>query len=291
MTKNPSGWSNPPPPETPPPPAPPPQSPMVMQWHTGSREEFQKRAQESSDELYVALFKTLVSYGHGREVPTVAMLTALLDISHDLLINTGQLWAGARLCRRHAQGRRRPGGAAREQFRIVSNRRRLLAANVDRPSAVVFAAAARDRPPPALRSPRRHHDPDRLPARPAGVGAVRLRGTRSSWPAGRLHVGRVKSGTPSVHPMRATNSAPCGACSVTTGHIRTCSSSERGGPMSPKSFHGLFAASDCEPSWPVIPQLRLWLRPGQRRPRHPRAASLSRPQEHPAHRAVHRAGG
>ena len=169
MTKNPSGWSNPPPPDTPPPPAPPPQSPMVMQWHTGSREEFQKRAQESSDELYVALFKTLVSYGHGREVPTVAMLTALLDISHDLLINTGQLWAGARLCRRHAQGRRRPGGAAREQFRIVSNRRRLLAANVDRPSAVVFAAAARDRPPPALRSPRRHHDPDRLPARPAGI--------------------------------------------------------------------------------------------------------------------------
>ena len=223
MTKNPSGWSNPPPPDTPPPPAPPPQSPMVMQWHTGSREEFQKRAQESSDELYVALFKTLVSYGHGREVPTVAMLTALLDISHDLLINTGQLWAGARLCRRHAQGRRRPGGAAREQFRIVSNRRRLLAANVDRPSAVVFAAAARDRPPPALRSPRRHHDPDRLPARPAGIRAVRSSGTRSSWPQAACTSAGSRAARRASIRCRATNSAPCGACSVTTGHLRTCS--------------------------------------------------------------------
>jgi integrase len=38
--------------------------------------------------------------------------------------------------------------------------------------------------------------------------------------AGRLHVRRVKSGTPSVHRRRNPR---CGACSVTSSHRRTCS--------------------------------------------------------------------
>src|SRR5262249_53349412 len=53
------------------------------------------------------------------------------------------------------------------------------------------------------------------------------------------------------------------------------------------------------PAWGLAPKCRfrsirhdaprLRLRPGQRRPRHTGAAGLARPQEHPAHGALHRA--
>ena len=91
MTEKPSGWTNPPPDPDPQPEQPPAQSPLHLQWRTGGREELQKRLLESSDDLYRVLFKTIVSHTHGRDVPMVAVITTLLDISHDLLINTGQL--------------------------------------------------------------------------------------------------------------------------------------------------------------------------------------------------------
>jgi hypothetical protein len=91
MTKKPSGWSNPPPPDTPPPEQPS-QSPLFVQWRIGSREEVEKHLQESSTDLYRALFKTVVSHIHGREIPMAVILATLLDLTNDLLINSGQLW-------------------------------------------------------------------------------------------------------------------------------------------------------------------------------------------------------
>jgi hypothetical protein len=142
---------------------------MVMQWHTGSREEFQKRVQEAGDELYVALFKTLVSYGHGREVPTVAMVTALLDVAHDLLINTGQLWAPPDF----VAALRKVAGDLEER-RESSLGSSQIGGDFSQRTSTGLRRAARDRPPPALRPPGRRDDPDGLPSRPAGLGAVRL---------------------------------------------------------------------------------------------------------------------
>jgi integrase len=41
--------------------------------------------------------------------------------------------------------------------------------------------------------------------------------------AGRLHVRRAKSGSPSVHPMQATRYALCGASNASRGHRRMSS--------------------------------------------------------------------
>jgi integrase len=59
--------------------------------------------------------------------------------------------------------------------------------------------------------------------------------------AGRLHVRRVKSGTPSVHPLRGDEIRALRRLQREQAASPQVFSSERGGPMRPKSFHGLFA--------------------------------------------------
>jgi integrase len=113
--------------------------------------------------------------------------------------------------------------------------------------------------------------------------------------AGRLHVRRSKRGTPSVHPIqgdeiralrRLQREQPLGP------HVFT---SERGGPMTPKSFHALIErlgkrAGMPFPIHPHMPAARVRLRPGERRPRYAGPPSMARPSQHPAYSAVHRAG-
>jgi integrase len=59
--------------------------------------------------------------------------------------------------------------------------------------------------------------------------------------AGRLHVRRVKSGTPSVHALRGDEIRALRRLQREQAASPQVFSSERGGPMTPKSFHGLFA--------------------------------------------------
>jgi len=63
---------------------------------------------------------------------------------------------------------------------------------------------------------------------------------------------------------------------------------ERGAPMTPKAFHALFGRIGARANMPFPVHLHMLRHgcgyaPGQRRPRHPRTAGISRPQEHPAH--------
>jgi site-specific recombinase XerD len=58
---------------------------------------------------------------------------------------------------------------------------------------------------------------------------------------GRLHFGRVKSGSPSVHPLQRDEMRALRRLQreqEASPHVFT---SERGGPLTPKSFHTLFA--------------------------------------------------
>jgi integrase len=60
-------------------------------------------------------------------------------------------------------------------------------------------------------------------------------------PTGRLHVRRVKSGSPSVHPMQGDEIRALRRLQRECGPSPHVFTSERGGPMTPKSFHTLFA--------------------------------------------------
>jgi integrase len=59
--------------------------------------------------------------------------------------------------------------------------------------------------------------------------------------AGRLHVRRSKRGTPSVHPMQGDEIRALRRLQREQGPSPHVFTSERGGPMSPKSFGTLFA--------------------------------------------------
>jgi integrase len=59
--------------------------------------------------------------------------------------------------------------------------------------------------------------------------------------AGRLHVRRAKNGTPSVHPMQGDEIRALRRLQREQRPSAHVFQSERGGPMTPKSFHGLFA--------------------------------------------------
>jgi type 1 fimbriae regulatory protein FimB/type 1 fimbriae regulatory protein FimE len=59
--------------------------------------------------------------------------------------------------------------------------------------------------------------------------------------AGRLHVRRVKNGSPSVHPMQGDEIRALRRLQREQEASSYVFSSERGGPMTPKAFHGLFA--------------------------------------------------
>jgi type 1 fimbriae regulatory protein FimB/type 1 fimbriae regulatory protein FimE len=75
---------------------------------------------------------------------------------------------------------------------------------------------------------------------------------------GRLHVRRVKNGTPSVHPIRGDEMRALRKLRRERPSDAYVFVSERGGPMNPIGFH--------------------------------RTATLPRSQEHPAHRALYRIG-
>jgi integrase len=57
---------------------------------------------------------------------------------------------------------------------------------------------------------------------------------------GRLHVRRAKNGTPSVHPLRGEEMRALRRLQRECGPSPYVFQSERGGPMTPKSFHALF---------------------------------------------------
>jgi integrase len=59
--------------------------------------------------------------------------------------------------------------------------------------------------------------------------------------ADRLHVRRVKNGSPSVHRMQGDEIRALRRLQREQEASSYVFSSERGGPMTPKAFHGLFA--------------------------------------------------
>ena len=75
--------------------------------------------------------------------------------------------------------------------------------------------------------------------------------------AGRLHVRRVKNGSPSVHPLRGDEIRALRRLQREQAASPQVFSSERGGPMTPKSFHGLFAriGERAGLSFPVHPHM------------------------------------
>ena len=83
--------------------------------------------------------------------------------------------------------------------------------------------------------------------------------------AGRLHVRRVKSGMPSVHPLRGDEIRALRRLQREQAASPQVFSSERGGPMTPKSFHGLFAriGERAGLAFPVHPHI-IWYGAGQR---------------------------
>jgi type 1 fimbriae regulatory protein FimB/type 1 fimbriae regulatory protein FimE len=75
--------------------------------------------------------------------------------------------------------------------------------------------------------------------------------------AGRLHVRRVKNGSPSVHPLRGDEIRALRRLQREQAASPQVFSSERGGPMTPKSFHGLFVriGERAGLSFPVHPHM------------------------------------
>jgi len=111
---------------------------------------------------------------------------------------------------------------------------------------------------------------------------------------GRLHVRRAKRGTPSVHPIRGDEIRALRRLRRENPSEVHVFVSERGGPIQPDGLPSPHPApwqgrQDAvrRPPTHAAPCLRL--QAGQRRPRYPRSAALSRPQEYPAHRALYRA--
>ena len=147
-----------------------------------------------------------------------------------------------------------------------------------------------------LRPPRRHHDPDGLPSRPPGRASWwTCAGIRSTSTAPPWHVRRVKQGTPSTHPIMGDELRALRRLQreqePKSPFVFT---SERGSPFTTAGFARTGGArwrrrrAGLQGS-PPHAAARLRLRPGQQGPRYPGAAGLSRPQEHPAHGALHRA--
>jgi Phage integrase family len=111
--------------------------------------------------------------------------------------------------------------------------------------------------------------------------------------AGRLHVRRVKSGSPSVHLLRGDEIpkyAPCGGYSAIRRHPGVLVRARRADDSQVLSW---LVCPDWRARWPILPcapsHAPAWLRLclGQCRSRHPRLAGLAWAQEHPAHRTLH----
>ena len=109
--------------------------------------------------------------------------------------------------------------------------------------------------------------------------------------AGRLHVRRVKSGSPSVHLLRGDEIRALRRLQRDQA-ASPVFSSERGRPMIPQVLSWL-VCPDWRARWPILrsapSHAPAWLRLclGQCRSRHPRLAGLAWAQEHPAHRTLH----
>ena len=74
---------------------------------------------------------------------------------------------------------------------------------------------------------------------------------------GRLHVRRAKGGSPSVHPIRGDEIRALRRLQREQGPSPHVFVSERGGPMTPKAFHALFAriGTWAKTSFPVHPHM------------------------------------
>ena len=109
-----------------------------------------------------------------------------------------------------------------------------------------------------------------------------------------LHVRRVKSGTPSTHPLtaremralrRLRREAPASpfmfvfGARVTVHNGRLCANAGACGGVGSPRYQGA----------PSHAAARMWLRAGEPRTRYPRPASLPGASVHPAHGALHRA--
>ena len=113
--------------------------------------------------------------------------------------------------------------------------------------------------------------------------------------AGRLHVRRAKSGSPSVHPMQGDEIRALRRLQREQGpsshvfHVRArCADDAQGFSCAVWPDRRVGQDAVPGPSAHAAAWLRLCL--GQCRSRHPGAAGIAWPQEHPAHRPLHRAG-
>ena len=144
-------------------------------------------------------------------------------------------------------------------------------------------AADRGRQAQPLGPPRRHHDPRRLPARPAVSELVDLRWDQIDFRTATLHVRRVKKGTPATHPILGDELRALRRLQreqePKSPFVFT---SERGAPFTHGRLrsHGR-ARRRRGQAWlqgsPAHAAPRLRLRAGQQGPRHARAAGLPRP--------------
>jgi hypothetical protein len=103
---------------------------------------------------------------------------------------------------------------------------------------------------------------------------------------GRLHVRRAKGGSPSVHTLQDDEIRALRRLQREQAASSHVFMTERGGPMTPKAFHALFARIGVWAKMP-LPVHTHMLRhgcgcPGQCRPRHAVAAGLAWAQEYPA---------
>ena len=123
---------------------------------------------------------------------------------------------------------------------------------------------------------------------------VDLRWDQVDFGTATLHVRRVKQGTPSTHPILGDELRALRRLQreqePKSPFVFT---SERGAPFSTAGFARMVERAGVRQAWlqgpPAHAAARLRLRAGQQGARHARAASLPRPQEHPAHCALHRA--
>ena len=147
------------------------------------------------------------------------------------------------------------------------------------------------------RPPRRHHDPDRLPARPARVGAVStLQWTQVHFTSANLDVRRsAKTAAPATHPLTGLELR---ALRRLKREQEPASQfvfvSERGAPFSTEGFARLLqrAAKAAGMTIKVHPHMlrhACGFKLANDGRRYPALQSVPRAQEHPAHGALHRA--
>jgi integrase len=111
--------------------------------------------------------------------------------------------------------------------------------------------------------------------------------------AGRLHVRRSKRGTPSVHPIQGDEQRALRRLQREQAPSPYVFTSERGGPIAPKSFHTLMVrlGKRADIPFPIAhASARVRLRPGERGARYAGDPSLDGAQEYPAYRALHGVG-